>query len=79
MNNVLGYPGVFRGALQAGSREINGKMKLAAAGAIADLTAESELVPDVLDQEVHRKVADAVREAAVESGVAHPDRIPAGL
>ena len=79
VNNVLGYPGIFRGALLAGSREINGEMKLAAAAAIADLTAESELVPDVLDQEVHYKVADAVREAAVDSGVAHLDRAPTGL
>ena len=79
VNNVLGYPGIFRGALLAGSREINGEMKLAAASAIADLTAESELVPDALDPEVHSKVADAVREAAAESGVAHPDRTPTGL
>ncbi|CAN5609866.1 NAD-dependent malic enzyme [soil metagenome] len=79
VNNVLGYPGIFRGALLAGSREINGEMKLAAAGAIADLTAESELVPDALDQQVHREVAEAVREAAVASGVAHPDQAPAGL
>ncbi|HZY66332.1 MAG TPA: malic enzyme-like NAD(P)-binding protein [Rubrobacteraceae bacterium] len=79
VNNVLGYPGIFRGALMAGSKEINVEMKLAAADAIADLTAESELVPNALDPEVHRKVADAVRDAAVESGVAHPERIPAGL
>lgn len=79
VNNVLGYPGIFRGALMAGSREINGEMKLAAASAIADLTAESELVPNALDQEVHRKVADAVCKAAHDSGVANPERIPAGL
>lgn len=79
VNNVLGYPGIFRGALMAGSREINGEMKLAAASAIADLTAESELVPNALDQEVHRKVADAVCKAAHDSGVANPGRIPAGL
>lgn len=79
VNNVLGYPGIFRGALLAGSQEINGEMKLAAADAIADLTAESDLVPNALDPEVHRKVADAVREAAVESGVANPERVPAGL
>lgn len=79
VNNVLGYPGIFRGALLAGSREINGKMKLAAAGAIADLTAESELVPDALDPEVHHKVADAVRDAAEKSGVARPENSPAGL
>jgi malate dehydrogenase (oxaloacetate-decarboxylating) len=79
VNNVLGYPGIFRGALLAGSRTINTQMKLAAAGAIAELTAESELVPDALDPAVHQQVADAVREAAVESGVAHPDHAPAGL
>ncbi|CAN5873366.1 NAD-dependent malic enzyme [soil metagenome] len=79
VNNVLGYPGIFRGALLAGSRKINDEMKLAAAAAIADLTDESELVPDVLDQEVHCEVADAVRDAAVQSSVAHLDRAPAGL
>lgn len=79
VNNVLGYPGIFRGALLSGSSEINGAMKLAAADAIADLTAESELVPNALDPEVHREVADAVRDAAVESGVAHLENAPAGL
>ena len=79
VNNVLGYPGIFRGALLAGSRTINTEMKLAAAGAIAELTAESELVPNALDPAVHQQVADAVCEAAVESGVAHLDHAPAGL
>ena len=79
MNNVLGYPGIFRGALLAGAREINLPMKLAAAEAIADLTHESELVPDALDRTVHERVAQSVRDAAVQSGVAHPERAPAGL
>ncbi|MDQ3912922.1 MAG: hypothetical protein M3305_14350 [Actinomycetota bacterium] len=70
VNNVLGYPGIFRGALLAGSKEINLEMKLAAASAIASLTEESQLVPDALDPGVHERVAGAVREAAVESGVA---------
>ena len=64
VNNVLGYPGIFRGALEAGAQEITTKMKLAAAWAIAGLTVESELVPDVLDRHVHECVANAVREAA---------------
>lgn len=79
VNNVLGYPGIFRGALLAGSRTINTEMKLAAAEAIADLTAEAELVPNALDPAVHRQVADAVREAAVRSGVARPGHEPSGL
>jgi malate dehydrogenase (oxaloacetate-decarboxylating) len=79
VNNVLGYPGIFRGALLAGAREINLPMKLAAANTIAELTAESELVPDALDPNVHERVANAVRGAAVESGVAHLDRAPMGL
>jgi malate dehydrogenase (oxaloacetate-decarboxylating) len=64
VNNVLGYPGIFRGALDAQARAITTKMKLAAAWAIAGLTVEAELVPDVLDRSVHDQVAEAVRLAA---------------
>jgi malate dehydrogenase (oxaloacetate-decarboxylating) len=64
VNNVLGYPGIFRGALDAGARSITSAMKLAAAAAIADKTEESDLVPDVLDRSVHEHVAEAVRAAA---------------
>jgi malate dehydrogenase (oxaloacetate-decarboxylating) len=79
VNNVLGYPGIFRGALLAGAGEINIQMKLAAAETLARLTTESDLVPDVLDTSVHDQVANAVRDAAVESGVARLDRAPMGL
>jgi malate dehydrogenase (oxaloacetate-decarboxylating) len=75
VNNVLGYPGIFRGALLAGASEINISMKRAAAWALAGLTVESELVPDVLDRNVHESVAQAVRQAAVDSGVSDPGRI----
>jgi malate dehydrogenase (oxaloacetate-decarboxylating) len=68
VNNVLGYPGIFHGALLAEAYEINLEMKRAAAWALAGLTVESELVPDVLDPEVHAKVAEAVRRAAIDSG-----------
>jgi malate dehydrogenase (oxaloacetate-decarboxylating) len=74
VNNVLGYPGIFRGALLAGARMINLEMKRAAAWALAGLTVESELVPDVLDPKVHDAVAQAVRQAAIDSGVADPGR-----
>jgi malate dehydrogenase (oxaloacetate-decarboxylating) len=64
VNNVLGYPGIFKGALDAGAREISVVMKQAAAWAIAGLTVESELVPDALDPTVHEHVAEAVAAAA---------------
>jgi malate dehydrogenase (oxaloacetate-decarboxylating) len=74
VNNVLGYPGIFHGALLAEAREINLAMKRAAAWTLAGLTVESELVPDALDRNVHAKVAEAVRRAAVETGTAEPAR-----
>ena len=76
VNNVLGYPGIFRGALLAGASAINLDMKRAAAWALAGLTVESELVPDVLDPEVHATVAEAVRQAAVLSGVSDARMAP---
>jgi malate dehydrogenase (oxaloacetate-decarboxylating) len=79
VNNVLGYPGIFRGALKAGAKEINVEMKLAAARVLADLAGESELVPDVLDQRVHDAVAEAVREAAERTGAARPELAAPGL
>jgi len=79
VNNVLGYPGIFRGALLAGTEAITVEMKLAAARAIAGLTEEAELVPDALDERVHHEVAEAVRKAAEESGAARPERAPVGF
>ncbi len=79
VNNVLGYPGIFRGALQAGAKEINVEMKLAAARALADLAEDGELVPNALDRGVHDAVAKAVRQAAEETEVARPEFATAGL
>ena len=75
INNVLAFPGIFRGALDARASEINEEMKLAAARAIADAIAEQELEPDyvipsVFDRRVAPNVAEAVARAAHESGVA---------
>jgi malate dehydrogenase (oxaloacetate-decarboxylating) len=64
VNNVLGYPGLFRGALDANADRIDSRMKLAAARALADAGGEEELLPDPLDRSVHERVAEAVREAA---------------
>jgi malate dehydrogenase (oxaloacetate-decarboxylating) len=79
VNNVLGYPGIFRGALQAGAAGINVAMKLAAAQAIAELADDGELVPNALDQRVHDSVAEAVFKAAAGSGIARPERATADL
>ena len=79
VNNVLGYPGIFRGALLSGAKQINPEMKIAAAEVLASLTPEGELVPDALDPTVHQQVSDAVRKAAVESGAARLDRAPTSL
>ncbi|HLI58165.1 MAG TPA: NAD(P)-dependent oxidoreductase [Solirubrobacteraceae bacterium] len=79
VNNVLGYPGIFRGALDAQASAINLDMKRAAAWALAGLTVESELVPDVLDRSVHESVAAAVRQAAIDSGVARLERTTAEM
>jgi malate dehydrogenase (oxaloacetate-decarboxylating) len=79
VNNVLGYPGIFRGALLAGAGEINLKMRLAAAEALASLATDEDLVPEVLDPNVHKQVAGAVCNAAIESGVARLERAPSGL
>jgi malate dehydrogenase (oxaloacetate-decarboxylating) len=75
INNVLAFPGIFRGALDARATDINEEMKLAAAHAIADciLTedlSEEYIVPSVFSKQVVRRVSKAVREAAFKSGVA---------
>ena len=70
LNNALGFPGIFRGALDARATDVNEEMKIAASAALAQQAPEGELVPDFMDRQVHRKVADAVTAAARQSGVA---------
>ena len=75
INNVLAFPGIFRGALDVRARQITESMKQAAARAIADCITPGELspeyiVPSVFNREVVRRVADAVRRAAIKAGVA---------
>jgi malate dehydrogenase (oxaloacetate-decarboxylating) len=75
INNVLAFPGIFRGALDVRASDINDEMKLAAAYAIADLVSEDELKPDYIipsafDKRVGPAVAAAVAKAARDSGVA---------
>ena len=70
VNNALAFPGLFRGALNVRARKIDNAMKIAAAEAIAAKAPEGELVPGLLDIEVHRAVAVAVEEAGHRSGLA---------
>lgn len=81
VNNVLGFPGIFRGALDVRARSINEEMKKAAAKAIADLVGddlrEDYIIPAPFDPRVAPAVAAAVAEAAMNSGVARITR-PAG-
>lgn len=64
VNNVLGFPGIFRGTLNARAKEITYPMLLAAAQAIVDSTREGDLVPHPLDPNVHVSVTEAVERAA---------------
>lgn len=75
INNVLAFPGIFRGALDVRAREINEEMKLAAAYAIAGLIKDGELredyiIPSALDKKVAAEVARAVADAAIRTGAA---------
>jgi len=64
VNNVLAYPGLFRGALDAHAGSITMAMKRAAAHAIADAAPDDHLLPNPLDRDAHRRVAEAVAGAA---------------
>ena len=75
INNVLAFPGIFRGALDVRASDINDEMKIAAAKAIAAYVPEDQLsaeniMPSALDKNVAKKVAEAVAEAARKTGVA---------
>ena len=66
VNNILGFPGIFRGAVDAGVRDITREMLVAAAKAIASAAQEGELVPNPLDREVHSRVSKAVARVALD-------------
>lgn len=80
VNNVLAFPGIFRGALDVRASEINEEMKIAAAYAIADLISEEELnaehvIPDPFDSRVATRVAEEVARCAIKTGVARKCKI----
>lgn len=75
INNVLAFPGIFRGALDVRATEIDEEMKIAAAHAIADSVSDEELnpnyiIPKAFNLDVQKRVAQAVKDAAIKSGVA---------
>ena len=76
VNNVLGFPGIFRGAVDANAPRITHEMLLAAAHVIAGMTPPGELVPNPLDKKVHLAVARAVAETAIKQGIARADYVP---
>lgn len=76
VNNVLGFPGIFRGTVDSYATRITHEMYLAAAKAIADMTAPGELVPSPLNKKVHHAVARAVAEMAIKQGIARAEYVP---
>jgi malate dehydrogenase (oxaloacetate-decarboxylating) len=76
VNNVLGFPGIFRGAVDTWSPRISDEMLLAASEAIANHTASDELAPNPLDRTLHQAVAHAVALKAIEQGLARAEYVP---
>ncbi len=77
INNLLAFPGIFRGALDARATDINDRMLIAASDAIASLACEDGLttervIPSPFDARVHERVAEAVADAARQSGICRP-------
>ncbi|MBQ9769519.1 MAG: NADP-dependent malic enzyme [Clostridia bacterium] len=81
INNVMAFPGIFRGALDVRAKDINDDMKMAASLAIASLVSEEELseeyiMPFAFDERIGKTVAEAVAKAAISSGVARKEYEP---
>jgi malate dehydrogenase (oxaloacetate-decarboxylating) len=76
VNNVLGFPGIFRGAVDIWAPRITQEMLIAASQAIADATPDDALVPNPLDRKLHQSVAHAVATKAIEQGLARCEYIP---
>ena len=76
VNNVLGFPGIFRGAVDAHAPRITHEMLVAAAETIALMTPPGDLVPSPLDKKVHHAVARAVAETAMKQGIARAEYVP---
>ena len=73
VNNVLGFPGIFRGAVDANAPRITNEMLLAAIDMLVRMTPAGELMPNPLDKKVHLEVARAVAQTAMKQGIARAD------
>ncbi len=76
VNNVLGFPGIFRGAVDARAPRITDEMLIAAVEVLVRETPSGELMPNPLDKKVHRAVARAVAETAIRQGIARAEYVP---
>ena len=76
VNNVLGFPGIFRGAVDSRSPRITHEMLIAAVDVLVRETPSGELMPNPLDKKVHRQVARAVAETAIRQGIARAEYVP---
>ena len=76
VNNVLGFPGIFRGAVDANAPRITHEMLIAAVEVLVRETPAGELLPNPLDKKVHLAVARAVAETAIKQGIARADFVP---
>jgi malate dehydrogenase (oxaloacetate-decarboxylating) len=73
VNNVLGFPGIFRGAVDANAPRITNEMLLAAVDVLVRMTPAGELMPNPLDKKVHLEVARAVAKTAMKQGIARAE------
>jgi len=76
VNNVLGFPGIFRGAVDSRAPRITHEMLISAVDVLVRMTPSGELMPNPLDKKVHREVARAVAETAIRQGIARAEYVP---
>ena len=76
VNNILGFPGIFRGAVDSRAPRITHEMLVAAVDVLVRETPSEELMPNPLDKRVHRQVARAVAETAMRQGIARAEHVP---
>src|SRR5688572_18806229 len=76
VNNVLGFPGIFRGLVDSNASRVTHEMLVAAVKVLVEMTPPGELVPHPLDKKVHRAVARAVAETAMKQGIARAEFVP---
>ncbi|MBK9924562.1 MAG: NAD-dependent malic enzyme [Anaerolineales bacterium] len=76
VNNVLGFPGIFRGAVDSNAPRITHEMLSAAMNVLVNMTPAGELLPNPLDKKVHHEVARAVAETAMKQGIARAEYVP---